>query len=142
MVLSQTAEYALRAVLYLAGPAAGRQVSVDEIAAQLGIPASYLSKTLQILVKEKVLASERGRTGGFRLAHSPHRLTLLRVIAPFEETSGKRRCLLGRTTCADQTACAAHHAWKPTADRINEFFRMTTVAQLRSPVGQLAPLPA
>ena len=140
MVLSQTAEYALRAVLYLAGPAQGRVVSVEEIAGMLGIPASYLSKTLQVLAREKIVTSSRGRTGGFQLAVHPERLTLLRVVAPFGETGGKRHCLLGRTTCTDKTACAAHHAWKPTAERITEFFKVTTVAALKSPVEQIAAL--
>ncbi|HET6278976.1 MAG TPA: Rrf2 family transcriptional regulator [Candidatus Polarisedimenticolia bacterium] len=139
MVLTQTGEYALRAVLFIAGPGAGRTVRGEEIAAQLGIPPSYLAKTLQILVREGVLASTRGRSGGFRLAIPAGRLTLMQVVAPFDET-GKRHCLLGRTTCSDKTACAVHHAWKATAERITEFFRVTTVASLKSPVEQIAPL--
>lgn len=140
MVLTQTGEYALRAVLFIAGPGAGRVVKVEEIAAELGIPPSYLSKTLQLLVRQGVLKSTRGRSGGFVLAVPPDRLTLMKVVAPFDETGGKRHCLLGRTTCSDRTACAVHDVWKPTAERITEFFRTTTVADVRSPLEKLAPL--
>jgi len=139
-MLTQTAEYALRAVLYLAGPAEGRMVPAEEVADALGIPESYLSKTLQTLAREGILLSTRGRTGGFQLAADPRRLTLVEVIAPFDATDGRRHCVLGRRRCGDAEPCAAHHAWKATADRIADFFRTTTVAALRSPIAQLAPL--
>lgn len=131
-MLSQTAEYALRAVLYLAGQPRGRPVRVDEIGDALRIPASYLSKTLGTLVRARVLGSRRGRYGGFRLAVVPEALPLMRVVAPFDDVGSRRRCLLGSPRCSDRTACAAHDAWKATSARLEQFFRSTTVADLRS----------
>ena len=136
-MLSQTAEYALRAVLFLAERGADGPVAVDEIAGALGMPSSYLSKTLQTLVKAGVLTSERGRTGGFQLAVSPGKLRLIRVIAPFEQDAERRHCLLGRAECSDRAACVAHAAWKVTADHIARFFRTTTVASIQGPIERL-----
>ena len=42
----------------------------------------------------------------------------------------ERHCLLGRPHCSDRTACAAHAKWKLVADRVAEFFRETTIAEL------------
>jgi Iron-dependent Transcriptional regulator len=56
-MLSQTAEYALRAVLYLAADASGQPVRVSEMATELGIPQNYLSKILHLLARGGVLAS-------------------------------------------------------------------------------------
>jgi Rrf2 family protein len=134
-VLSQTAEYALRAVLYLADR--NEPVRVEEIGAVLGIPASYLSKTLNTLVRARILTSLRGRHGGFQLAVAPEDLTLLRVVAPFDKVVERRHCLLGRPSCGDNVACAAHAAWKDTADRVAEFFRTTKVADIRGTPAQL-----
>jgi Rrf2 family protein len=128
-VLSQTAEYALRAVLFLADRD-GAPASVDDIAAALHVPRNYLSKTLHRLAAEGVLASARGRGGGFRLAVDPGRLTLLRIVEPFDRLTGERRCLLGRPECSDRSPCPAHRQWGAVSERVAAFFRERTVADL------------
>ena len=67
-MLSSTAEYALRAVLYVAQHAAGGPVRVSEIASALKLPQNYLSKILHELTKSGILVSTRGKHGGFQLA--------------------------------------------------------------------------
>ena len=129
-MLSQTAEYALRTVLYLADRGADRLVGADELATALHLPRNYLSKTLHRLTRERILASARGKGGGFRLAIDPARLTLLQVIEPFDAISAERRCLLGRPACDDRHPCPAHHRWKAVSTRVADFFRGTTVAEL------------
>ena len=129
-MISQTAEYALRAVLYLAQHGDARPVRVGEMAESLRIPRNYLSKILHQLTHHDVLVSLRGKAGGFRLAGSPGELALSTIITPFERVDERRRCLLGRPQCSDRTACAAHTRWKEVADTVAEFFRETTVADL------------
>lgn len=130
-MLSQTAEYALRAALYLAADTSGRPVRVGDMAPALGIPQNYLSKILHQLARDGVLASVRGKHGGFRLAIAPDRLALFRIVAPFDRFDDRRRCLLGRPQCSDRTACAVHTRWKDVAERLVVFFRETTVADLQ-----------
>lgn len=129
-MLSQTAEYALRAVVFLAQRTDPAPLRVDAIAAALGIPANYLSKTLQVLVRARVLESQRGPHGGFRLAIAPRDLPLMRVVAPFDGVAERRHCLLGNPVCSDHTACAAHTSWKHTAEAVERFFRTTTLADI------------
>lgn len=129
-MISQTAEYALRAVLYLAQHGDERPVRVGEMAESLRIPRNYLSKILHQLTRHDVLVSLRGKAGGFRLAGSPDELPLSTIITPFDRVDERRRCLLGRPQCSDRTACAAHTRWKEVADTVAEFFRETTVADL------------
>jgi len=130
-MLSQTAEYALRAVLYIAADTSGQPVRVSEMAAELAIPQNYLSKILHMLARDGALTSVRGKHGGFRLAIAPERLAIYRVVAPFDRFDDRRRCLLGRPQCSDRTACAAHTRWKDVAERLVSFFRETTVADLQ-----------
>jgi Rrf2 family protein len=130
-MLSQTAEYALRAVLYIAADSSGQPVRVAEMAAELAIPQNYLSKILHLLARNGALTSVRGKHGGFRLAVAPERLTLYRVVGLFDRVDDRRRCLLGRPQCSDRTACAAHTRWKDVAERLVTFFRETTVADLQ-----------
>lgn len=141
-MLSQTAEYALRAVLYLAEQPHGRPVRVDEIGDALGIPANYLSKTLHALVRSRVLASLRGPHGGFRLAVAAEDVPLTHVVAPFDDIAARRHCLLGNPQCSDRQGCAAHHAWKETSDQVERFFRSTTIADIRPKPSAPIPKPA
>lgn len=130
MWLSSTARQALDAVLFIAEAEDAGPVRVNDVATALGVPRNYLSKTLHLLARAGVLRSGRGRGGGFRLAQPADRLTLARVIAPFEPVD-ERRCLVGRPTCGDATACQAHERWKKIAARVDRFFGDTTVASLR-----------
>jgi Rrf2 family protein len=129
-MLSRTAEYALRAVLYVAEHGSDRLVQVSEMARVLRIPRNYLSKIVHALVREGVLLSTRGKMGGFRLAGPPNRLYVVDVVTPFGSLGETRHCLLGRPNCSDRTACAAHTRWKNVAERVAEFFRETTIAEL------------
>jgi len=129
-LLSQTAEYALRAVLVIAEQD-GRPLGSARLAQQLGIPPNYLSKILHQLAREGVLESTRGKTGGFKLSRPAARLYLLDVIRPFDQVLDRRSCLLGRPVCSDQTACAAHERWKQVSERLDAFFRDTTIADLQ-----------
>jgi Rrf2 family protein len=130
VILSQTAEHALRAVLYVARNADRRPVRVLDAAAALSIPRNYLSKILHMLARSGILESMRGRAGGFRLAVPADRLSLLLVIQEFDRMPEQRRCLLGWTLCSDRNACAVHHSWKATSERVARFFRTTTVADV------------
>lgn len=129
-MLSQTAEYALRAVLMIAEEGEVEPVGASRLASRLGIPPNYLSKTLHQLSRAGVLESTRGKLGGFRLARPAERITLLEVVSPFDEIQAQRTCLLGRPVCSDQTACAAHLRWKKVSEQIADFFGQTTVADL------------
>lgn len=137
-MLSQTAEYALRTVLYLAARQEDGLLRVGDIASDLGIPQNYLSKTLHVLAKAGVLHSSRGKNGGFRLAKPATRLALAEVVAPFNGPSGTRICLLGRAACSDSDPCPAHAKWKGVSGQVSTFFRETMVSDLlESPVARV-----
>ena len=129
MWLSSTAKQAIHAVLCIASNADHGPVRVDEIAAALGCPRNYLSKTLHTLARAGILRSERGPKGGFQLSAPPGKVTLAQVIAPFEPV-GKRRCLLGRPQCNNRHACLLHERWSRVAAPVEAFFMKTTVAKL------------
>ncbi|UCD24223.1 MAG: Rrf2 family transcriptional regulator [Gemmatimonadota bacterium] len=129
-MLSGTAQYALRAVLYLAEQAAEAPVAAADIAAELDIPDNYLSKILHQLGRAGVLTSARGKHGGFRLAISPGDLTILEVVRQFDPIEEDPRCLLGRPECSDTDPCRAHRRWKEVALEVAEFFANTTAADL------------
>jgi Rrf2 family protein len=129
-MLSQTAEYALRAALYLAREENGRAVPADRIAHALGAPANYLSKTLNAMARAGILAGLRGPNGGFRLIRDPALLTVADVVGTFDEPQQRPMCLLGGRPCAAMDPCEAHTRWALVRRAMREPLTSTTVTDL------------
>ena len=129
-MLTQTAEHALRACLFLAGRPEGERVSADAIAAAVGAPGNYLAKTLKLLAREGIVSSLRGPTGGFRLEVPAHHLTVADLMTPFETPDLNPMCLLGERPCSERTPCRAHHRWVRTRREARVAFERTTIADL------------
>lgn len=130
MILSQTAVYALRAVIHLAEAEDDSLVRVDDMAKALDVPRNYLSKILHTLGRSGMLRSTRGPGGGFRLAIPAERLRLLDIVSNFDDMQERRTCLLGRARCSDTNPCAVHERWQDASREVRSFFRETTVADL------------
>lgn len=130
VILSQTAVYAVKAVLHLADAGDEEPMRVDDIAEALDVPRNYLSKILHVLAREGVLMSTRGPRGGFRLARHPSELRLEEVIEHFDEIASSSGCLLGRARCSDEHPCAAHERWKNVSAAVRAFLRETTIEDL------------
>ena len=137
-LLSLTAEYALRAVVYLArhlddAPIPGRQIAAD-----LNVPRKYLSSILGDLVRTGLLEASPGRTGGFRLARPPGSVRLLDVVAPFEQVKPSQRpCPFGNATCSDVDPCWGHDRWSRVKEEYGRFLEETTVRDVARPKHEL-----
>ena len=129
-MLSGTAEYALRAVVYIARRGTEVPVQADDLAEAVDVPRNYLGKVLHQLVRAGILQSSRGKNGGFKLARDPKDLTLLEIASLFDRLEGRRHCLLGRPECSDTNPCPVHHRWRETSEQISRFFRETTLADV------------
>ena len=118
-MVSRTEEYALRAAVCLARRYGAGTVRARDMARATGIPANYLSKILHQLAKAGVVISERGRSGGFKLAAPPSTVVLASVVAPFEPQVQRSRCLLGLPECSDSNPCGAHERWRTSVSTLN-----------------------
>ena len=105
-MLSQTAEYALRAVVHLAARR-GQARTAQQIAAATRVPAGYLSKILQRLARGGIVESQRGLHGGFTLARDPRDLSLLDVVAVVEPIRRITTCPLGEAVHGE-ALCPLH----------------------------------
>jgi len=142
MILSQSAIYALKAVMHLAEAGPGVLQRVDDIAAELDVPRNYLSKILAGLARAGVLHSTRGPGGGFTLALDPAALPLAEVIRPFDDVAGDSSCLLGREHCSDGAPCAAHARWQAVSASVKDYLLETTIQDMTSSGAGLLDGPA
>src|SRR5262245_43388202 len=99
-MLSMTAQYALRAFVYIAAQDEERPILAKEIAAQTRVPSQYLSRILRDAVRAGLLESARGVGGGFRLARPASRMKLFEVLAPYENVLDRSRCPFGQPRCS------------------------------------------
>ena len=93
-MISQTVEYALRAIVTIAQHD-GEPCTAQKIAAITKVPAPYLSKMMQGLVRAKLVASKRGLHGGFVLMTSPSELTIWDVVDAVDPFQRIHECPLG-----------------------------------------------
>src|SRR5215470_849199 len=93
-MFSQTTEYALRAVVYLAARG-GAARTIGQIAEGTRVPAHYLSKVMQSLRRAGLVGSQRGLRGGFTLGVPPGELTVYDVVMAVEPIRRIERCPLG-----------------------------------------------
>jgi Rrf2 family protein len=80
MKISHRGLYALKAVLHLAEAHERGLVKIHEIAAQEDIPEKFLEGILVTLKNARVVSSERGRTGGYRLRRPPEEIMVGELV--------------------------------------------------------------
>lgn len=127
-MLSQTAEYALRAVVYLA-ERTGEPVPNHELAAAAKIPVGYLSKVLQTLGRRGIVTARRGKTGGFKLARAAATLTILDVINAVDPVQRIKECPLHLKTHRHKL-CKLHRRLDEVMVMVEQAFGNTTIADL------------
>lgn len=137
-MFSQTVEYALRAVLFLAsqGPKA---CTTQQIATAAKTPAPYLSKVLQSLVKSGLVASQRGSGGGMTLAKPPVEITILDVVNAVEPLARINTCPLGLASHGT-TLCPLHRRLDNALAHVEEAFRGSSLADLLAEPSSSVPL--
>ena len=127
-MISQTAEYALRSVVFL-GSQVGQPVTTQRIAAATGVPVGYLSKVLQALGKAGLVDAQRGLRGGYALARRPDDVTMLDVINAVDPLERIALCPLGRPV-SEGHLCSLHRRLDEAIALVESLFRQTTVEQL------------
>jgi regulator of cell morphogenesis and NO signaling len=132
LTLPRTAEYALRAVSYIAEHEARGPVPVSAIAQALRAPQNYLSKTLHQLGTRGVLRSVRGVQGGYRLGMPADRCRLADIVEPFL-VEMQHHCIMGHVRCREDAPCGAHYRWMQVRDTARTFFSELTMADLLAP---------
>jgi Rrf2 family transcriptional regulator, cysteine metabolism repressor len=80
MIVSTRCQYALKAVFEIARRDQKQAVTIAEIAISQQIPQRYLEGILNELRKTGILDAQRGRSGGYRLAHKPEELSVGDII--------------------------------------------------------------
>lgn len=137
-MLSQTVEYALRAVVYLAAEAPESRTT-GQISEATQTPSAYLSKVLQALGRAGFVRSQRGAGGGVSLAVRPEELTILDVVNAVDPIERIATCPLGLASHGVRL-CPLHRRMDDALGHVEAAFRATTLAEVLADPTQPKPL--
>ncbi len=144
-MITQTAEYALRAIAFLAKDPLRSHVT-RSIAEATQVPADYLAKVMQTLVRTELVRSRRGQGGGFTLARAPEAISILDVVNAVDPLQRIRSCPLDLPE-HQESLCPLHRRLDHAMADIEKALGATTIADIkigpegRVPLGKMV-LPA
>lgn len=111
MQITRASDYAVRVMIHLAGLAAGSTVPLLELSKATEVSQHFLSKVLQELVRARLVHSQRGSGGGYKLALNADHITLLQVVEAIEGPLRLNQCLDEGPSCNRKSWCPAHEVW-------------------------------
>lgn len=137
-MLSQTAEYALRAVVWLAGQG-GEARTTAQIASATKVPPGYLAKVLNTLGRAGLVRAQRGLGGGATLARAPEEITALDVVQAVDPIPRITTCPLGLSTHGPRL-CPMHRRLDEAIGRTVQALGETTIAEILAEPSSSPPL--
>jgi Rrf2 family protein len=127
-MISQTAEYALRAIVDLAFHHAAPRTTL-QVSRATKVPGDYLAKILQDLSRGGLVRSQRGPGGGFTLTRAPATISVFDVLQAVDPVQRIHECPLGLKAHAGNL-CPLHRRLDDAMARVEQVFRRTTIAEV------------
>ena len=135
-MLSNTCKTAIKAVIYLAFKNDQIQkAGVKEVAQQINASEHTVSKILQNLVKQKIINSIKGPTGGFYITEDQREQPIINIINTIDGKDVFTECGLGLKQCSSNHPCPIHDQYKVGRDIIKTIFTENSINVLCEPVG-------
>jgi len=128
-MFSQTAEYALRIVVYLASLEAKAPATITQIAAATHTPPGYLAKVLRQLSRAKLIHSQRGPHGGSVLARDAKHISVYDVIHAVDPIQRITTCPLGIRSHG-VNLCPLHRRLDGAIAMVERAFKDSPIAEL------------
>ncbi len=134
-MLSLTCKTAIKAVIYLASKfESGEKSGIKEIAAFIDASEHTVGKLLQTLVKEKVIVSAKGPTGGFYITAKQIAQPIIHIVDAIDGRGIFRQCGLGLSKCTAVHPCPIHDSYAEVRDLFENLCIQKKVRDLVEPV--------
>jgi Rrf2 family protein len=129
MSISSKGRYASRIMVFLAALPRGTTVTKYEIAQAESISAAYVEQLMMPLRLAGLVASHRGRTGGFSLARDPETVSIAEVLRAVEGRVQVAPCSDAHA-CDRADTCPTRGVWQKATELLDDLFTGITVAEL------------
>ncbi len=130
-MLAKSTEYAIRALVYIElQNQEGIRPGVKKIARDISSPEAYTGKIMQVLTKQGLVRSVKGRGGGFFFDDSIRPLTLQKIVRVMEGEAYFNKCGLGFNGCDSHAPCPIHHDYMRVKEELYDLFENQTIQAL------------
>jgi len=130
-MLSRTCKTAIKAVIYLASRfESGEKAGIKEISEFINASEHTVGKMLQTLVKEEVINSAKGPTGGFYISSKQKNQSIIRIIDAIDGKDVFDECGLGLSKCSATHPCPIHNDYKIIRDQFKTICQQKKVSDL------------
>ena len=130
MQITRQADYALRAMLFLARLKDGERAATSRIAEEQKIPPSFLAKIISQLSIAGLIYTARGANGGVTLAKDPQAISLLDVVEAIDGPIHLNECTHDPDVCSFGNNCPIHEVWCQAKAELVQKLRASTFDQL------------
>ena len=130
MQITRQADYAVRAVLYLANLGTSERAATSTVAEEQRIPPSFLAKIISQLSIAGLLHTSRGARGGVTLAREPQDISLLEVIEAIDGPIQLNECVGEDSLCTFDDDCPLRPVWSEAQNELVSRLKKTNFAQL------------
>ncbi len=128
--LTKAGEYGLRAIRYMVENGHEDRISIGDISDNKKIPEPFLRKLFKPLVKQGIVNSTRGVSGGVRLSKAPEEITILEVVEALEGPLALNECLLEDNSCEFLAECGMHDVWDEAQSAMAKVLRSRNLTHL------------
>lgn len=137
-MFSKACEYGIRATIYIAEKSLqNKKVGLIEVAEKIESPEAYTSKILQELVRNKIIRSDKGPTGGFSIPDiEKNTLTISQIVVAIDGDQIFNGCGLGLKQCNEAKPCPVHDQFKEIRNNLKVMLETTTVNSLAEQLHQ------
>jgi len=118
MRFSQSIEYAMHVLSFLAKAETGKTVFIRNIAKAVLVPESYLRKVFQLLVRCGIVLSHRGAAGGVSLAREPAEITFKSVVEAVDGSVPFYTCQWMKRKCNLKGGCLLHKVFTQAREKM------------------------
>lgn len=132
VIFSKKCELALQSVLFLSIAENGKNHNAEEISNKLKAPKEFISKILQTLTNNGIVASKTGKRGGFYLAKDASEIKLIDIVIAIDGTEVFHKCVLGFPGCSPESPCPVHNHWGKLRDETYKMLSQETLAELKN----------
>lgn len=134
-MLSNTCKTAIKAVIYLASKEeTGEKLGVKDISQYINASEHTVSKILQNLVRQKIINSTKGPSGGFFITKEQRQQPIITIVDTIDGKDLFKQCGLGLNKCSCEHPCPIHDDYKIGRDLIEELFKTKTINALCEPL--------
>ncbi|MCX6055721.1 MAG: Rrf2 family transcriptional regulator [Chloroflexi bacterium] len=128
MQITRQADYAVRAMLFLARLNPNERAATKNVAAAQKIPPSFLAKIISQLSIAGLIHTSRGARGGILLSRPASAISLLEVVEAIDGPISLNECTISPGVCEFSGDCPIHKIWCENQEELVQKLRNTTFA--------------